>query len=215
MSTSAEPSGTTRTYGGRSADDRRAERRERLVSATVRLLGERGEGATSMTAVCAEAGLTERYFYESFTGREAALVAALDTVSDDIAATAVAAITDTEGTATARAHAALAALAAWVDENPGDARVALVEPSAHPALLARRRELLGTFADLVVTEATELYGPSSWSPTRARAQGLIYVAGLAELVTARMAGELDLTNDELVEIGADSFERLARATLDR
>ena len=37
---------------------------------------------------------------------------------------------------------------------------------------------------------------------RARAQGLIYVAGLAELVTARMADELDLTTDELVEIAA-------------
>ena len=30
-----------------------------------------------------------------------------------------------------------------------------------------------------------------------------------------MAGELDLTTEELVEIGAASFERLARASLDR
>ena len=60
VSTPAEPSATTRTYGGRSADDRRSERRDRLVAATARLLGERGEGATTMTAGCAEAGLTER-----------------------------------------------------------------------------------------------------------------------------------------------------------
>ena len=31
-----------------------------------------------MTAICPEAGLTERYFYESFANRDAALVAALE-----------------------------------------------------------------------------------------------------------------------------------------
>ncbi len=215
MSSPSEPAATARTYAGRTADDRRAERRDRLVGATVRLLGERGEGATTMTAVCAEAGLTERYFYESFAGREDVLVAALDLVAGAIADVVLAAIAETPGTPTARVHAALAALATWVDDHPGDARVALVEATAHPALRSRRRELLGTFADLVVREAARLYGPSTWSPVRSRAQGLIYVAGLAELVTARMAGELDLTTEELVEIGAASFERLARASLDR
>ncbi len=214
MSTSSGPSETARTYGGRTADDRRAERRERLVAAAVAVLGERGEGAATMTAICAEAGLTERYFYESFTHREAALVAALDAVSDHIATVAVEAIQHTSGTSTDRVRAALTALATWVDDHPGDARVALVESTAHPALRARRRELLGTFADLVVTEAVELYGHSGWSPERARAHGLIYVAGLAELVTARMAGELTLSAAGLVEIGTDSFERLARTTAD-
>ncbi|GAA1744222.1 TetR/AcrR family transcriptional regulator [Aeromicrobium alkaliterrae] len=211
MSTSPEPS---RRYGGRSADDRRTERRARLVAATVDVLGGRGEGGTTMSLICSEAGLTERYFYESFRGREAALVAALDTVSDEIADVAVQAIERTGGTATARVTAALTALVTWVDEHPVRARVALVESNAHPTLRARRRELLGIFADLVVTEATELYGPSAWGRDRARAQGLLYVAGLAELVTARLAGELSLSTDELVEIGSAAFERLARSTLD-
>ena len=37
-----------------------------------------------MTAVCAEAGLTERYFYESFSGLDEALRAVLDSVADEI-----------------------------------------------------------------------------------------------------------------------------------
>lgn len=208
----ADPAATpARTYGGRSAEDRRTERRARLVTATVQLLAARGEGATTMTAICAEAGLTERYFYESFKGRDAALVAALDSVSDEIATVAVAAIEQTAGTATARVHAALAALATWVDEHPDRAHVALVESTAHPALRARRRELLGMFADLVATEAAELYGDAAWPADRARVQGLLYVAGLAELVAARLAGEVTLDADQLVEIGSESFERLARS----
>jgi AcrR family transcriptional regulator len=37
-----------------------------------------GMAGLTMTAVCASAGLTERYFYESFHDREALLVAVLD-----------------------------------------------------------------------------------------------------------------------------------------
>jgi AcrR family transcriptional regulator len=36
---------------------------------------------TTVKAVCEAAGLTERYFYESFANSEALLVAAFDTVS--------------------------------------------------------------------------------------------------------------------------------------
>ena len=200
-----------RAYAGRSAEDRRAERRARLVAATVRLVGERGASAATMTAICAEAGLTERYFYESFRGREQVLVAALDAVADQIATAAVRAIEATDGGAGVRVHAALSRLVAWVDEHPGPARVALVESTTEPALRDRRRQLLGTFAELVATEARELYGDEVWPPDRARVQGLLYVAGLAELVSARLAGEVTLEAEELVEIGSEALRRLARA----
>ena len=51
---------------------------------TITVLAAQGERAT-MTAICHQAGLTERYFYESFANRDAALVAALDQVTDEIA----------------------------------------------------------------------------------------------------------------------------------
>lgn len=206
----ATSSDRPRQYGGRSADDRRAERRQRLLDATVRVVGERGEGAATMTAICVEAGLTERYFYESFEKREVALVAALDQVADQLATAAVRAIAQTTGPPAARVHAGLTALIAWVEAEPVAARVALIESSAHPDLRRRRRELLGTFADLVVTEATVLYGSAAWSGVRGRAQGLLYASGLAELVAALLSGDIDLSSDELVQIGAESFERLSR-----
>ncbi len=76
-----------RRYGGRSAQERAEDRRSRLVEAAITVLAAQGERAT-MTAICQQAGLTERYFYESFANREAALVAALERVSDEISATA-------------------------------------------------------------------------------------------------------------------------------
>jgi AcrR family transcriptional regulator len=68
--------GTTgRTYGGVSPEQRRADRRVRLVDAGLALYGSQGFAATSIDAVCAEAGLTKRYFYESFGSAEELLSA--------------------------------------------------------------------------------------------------------------------------------------------
>src|SRR5947209_20090513 len=55
-----------RPYGGVSADDRRAERRRRLLDAGLELFGTKGIAATTIADVCEQAGLTKRYFYESF-----------------------------------------------------------------------------------------------------------------------------------------------------
>src|ERR1700741_2572051 len=70
-----------RHYGGHSTEERRLARRERLIEAATRVYGELGYRNTTVKAVCEAAGLTERYFYESFANSEALLVAAFETVS--------------------------------------------------------------------------------------------------------------------------------------
>ena len=64
-----------RSYGGLSPENRAAARRERLVEAGIALFGRQGLRATTVRGVCTEAGLTDRYFYESFDGLEALLAA--------------------------------------------------------------------------------------------------------------------------------------------
>jgi AcrR family transcriptional regulator len=59
-----------RAYGGRSAEDRRAERRERLMSAGLELFGNEGYAAASIERLCAQAGVSTRNFYEEFASRE-------------------------------------------------------------------------------------------------------------------------------------------------
>src|SRR3979411_2195992 len=62
--------GVTRPYRGVSAQDRRTGRRAQLIEAALDLIGDEGLAATTMTAVCARAKLTERYFYEGFKDRD-------------------------------------------------------------------------------------------------------------------------------------------------
>lgn len=63
-----------RTYGGRSAADRRAERRERLMEAGLQLFGTEGYATSSIEKLCTHAGVSTRNFYEEFHSREDLLI---------------------------------------------------------------------------------------------------------------------------------------------
>src|ERR1700689_1911350 len=54
-------------FKGVSADDRRIVRRNRLVAAAFEIAGTEGAGGLGVGRVCLAAGLTKRYFYESFS----------------------------------------------------------------------------------------------------------------------------------------------------
>jgi AcrR family transcriptional regulator len=203
-------SGRVRSYGGKTADERAAERRARLVAATAQVLAEQGEARTTMTAICASAGLTERYFYESFAGLDDALLAALDSVCEEIAGVAVEALRGTSGPPDVRVNAVMAALVDLVVRSPERMRVAVIHSSANPRLRARRHELIGDFADLVAREAAQLYGDQAWPPDRARIHGLLYVAGFAELLAAWLSGDVDLAPDDLVETAGALFTAVSR-----
>ena len=84
---------TPRRYRGVSAEERRAARRRQLLDAALEIAGTRGVERATMTAICAEAGLTERYFYESFADTDELLGAVYDQVSGQLAAEVEAAMT--------------------------------------------------------------------------------------------------------------------------
>lgn len=71
-----------RTYGGRSAADRRAERRERLLEAGLQLFGTEGYATSSIEKLCTHAGVSTRNFYEEFNAREDLLMALHSRVND-------------------------------------------------------------------------------------------------------------------------------------
>ena len=79
MTTELSPA---RRYRGAEAEERRAQRRGQLIAAAVQVYGERGYQNATVKAVCKAAGLTERYFYESFANSEALLLASFQTVTD-------------------------------------------------------------------------------------------------------------------------------------
>lgn len=67
--------GPGRAYGGRAAQDRVAARRARFIEAGTEVFGTVGFRSATVRGVCAAAGLTDRYFYESFDSLEALLQA--------------------------------------------------------------------------------------------------------------------------------------------
>lgn len=84
--------GSERRWRGKTADERRKERRDLLVEAGVELFGTNGYAKTSVKAVCDEAGLTERYFYEAFDDREDLLSGIYDMLIEDSAGATLTAI---------------------------------------------------------------------------------------------------------------------------
>jgi AcrR family transcriptional regulator len=78
------PAPAGRPYGGLSPQDRTAARRARLVEAGLQLFGTQGLRATTVRGVCAAAGLTDRYFYESFASLEDLLQAAYRVLMDQL-----------------------------------------------------------------------------------------------------------------------------------
>ena len=64
-----------RVYGGVEANRRVEERRKKLIEAGLEAFGTRGYAKTNIKLICDLAGLTERYFYESFRHKEDLLCA--------------------------------------------------------------------------------------------------------------------------------------------
>ncbi|HEY0473886.1 MAG TPA: TetR/AcrR family transcriptional regulator [Kribbella sp.] len=69
----SEPS--ARRYSGRSVDEWKAARRERLLDAALELFGTDGYPATSVERLCAQAKVSTRHFYHEFRNKEAVLLA--------------------------------------------------------------------------------------------------------------------------------------------
>lgn len=201
-------SSVERSYGGRSAQERTEDRHTRLVEAAITVLAGQGERAT-MTAICQEAGLTERYFYQSFANRDAALVAALESVSDEISGNAIRALQDTQGSPEERVLAMTRDFAHWATAHRDRAVVAVMHARTIAALRQRRKELVVSFAEIAAHEAAGLYGDRAWDPDRARVQGILFIGGLAELVAAWLSGDVQLEPDALAEVVADLFVSLS------
>jgi len=191
-------------YKGVSAEDRAAERRARLLEATLSVWAD-PTTRTTMTAVCAEAGLSERYFYESFRGLDEALTAVLDDIAREIEQVRERAVADAGDEPTTRVYAAVAAFVELLVDDPRKGRVAIIEAGGMTQLRSRRTELLRHFAHLSAEVAGELLGERAGNPLQDEIAGLMFIGGMAELVTAWLDGALEATPTELVDAASRSF----------
>lgn len=117
-------------YGGKSAASRARERRAKLLAAGSALIGRHGFAVASIDAICAEAGLTKRYFYEAFASREELLVAAYDAANRDFVQAIMRAAAPHLQDSRRLVRAGLDATFRWVAEHPDEARLIMMEALA-------------------------------------------------------------------------------------
>ncbi|WP_035854009.1 TetR/AcrR family transcriptional regulator [Cryptosporangium arvum] len=201
--------GALRTYGGVTGVDRAAERRAALLAAGLELLGSpTGPGELTVRGVCRHAGLTARYFYESFADRDALTAAVYDGVVADLGADVLAALEGAPRTARERTRAGLAALIGNIAEDPRRGRLLFSRSlGASPVVAARRAESTRWFVDLLTAQVRGFYGVARTPRLDVAAE--LLVGGVAQVLTSWLDGVLDLGADELTEHCTGLFLALA------
>jgi AcrR family transcriptional regulator len=180
------PSGQRRgRWSGVPLEDRQVLRRDELIAAGVQLLGGEGGPAVTVRAVCREAGLTERYFYESFTDRDEFVRA----VYDDVCARAMSALMS----ATTPREAVERFVALMVDD-PVRGRVLLLAPAVEPVLVRSGAEWMPSFIDLLQRKLTQI-----GDPVRQKMIATSLIGGLTALFTAYLDGRLAASREQFID----------------
>ncbi|MCE5292637.1 MAG: TetR family transcriptional regulator [Nocardiaceae bacterium] len=154
----------SRTYAGQSALVRADERRSRFLDAGFDLVGTGGVAALGVRSVCREAGLSLKFFYESFPDVDALLFAVYDhTFRRFEQAVAPAMLTG-------GLPGALDAAALIMEQDPRICRTLLVEPVANSRL---RQHVRSTIPEhIVAILGPAVVGESDDPRTRTRFSAL-------------------------------------------
>lgn len=180
------PSGQRRgRWSGVPLQDRQALRRDELIAAGIAHLGGAQGPALTVRGVCRSAGLTERYFYESFTDRDEFVRA----VYDDVCARAMATLTTANTT-----RAAVEQFVALMVDDPARGRVLLLAPEKEPVLTRSGAEWMPSFIELVQRKLTRIGDPAQAAMV---ATGLI--GALTALFTAYLNGRLTATREQFID----------------
>jgi AcrR family transcriptional regulator len=114
------------------------DQRERLEAAMVSAVARHGYAGTTLRELAGLAGVSKTTFYEHFENKEDCLWATYETVTKAARENALAAFWEAEGQRN-RLRAAFAAYVEWLEEAPGAASLAVIEPLCLGETGARHR----------------------------------------------------------------------------
>ena len=209
--TPSHASEALRSYGGEQGDIRVARRRASLIEAALELLGSSDGGTISVRGVCREAGLTGRYFYESFTTIDDLVSATFDQVIAEISASALDGFA--RGTTVgAKVTGAVGAIVDVIDADRRKGRLLFSPSLLSPTVAAKRLESTELFAGLTLQSAGGVLDVVTGSAD-ALATAHYQVGGFARVLAAWLDGGLELDRDGVVAVSvrimttvADSLE---------
>lgn len=140
-----------RAYGGVPADQRRNDRRGKLVVAVFDVVAADGIHAVTVRKVAAKAGLSTRYVYESFADVDDLLQGAFDVAAREMVCTVEAAIRETGCDLRSKVTAAVTAIVDFLARSPNLG--ALLLSSGVPVTATLRADLLESVASALIGDA--------------------------------------------------------------
>lgn len=179
------------TWGGRTTAQRRSERRGRLIDAATDIWCESGWAAVTMRGVCSRAGLTDRYFYESFADRDALLAAIWDDILDRITETLGAIMIEGVDRPVLEVfETAVRTVVEQVAADPRRAPILFGMHSGSDALEQRRHAMVLRMSEILLAGTLPRVDPRL-DRAQLRRSVLMGVGGFIELVMQWRAGEID------------------------
>lgn len=188
-----------RPWRGVSPEQRVTDRRERLIEAGLEVFATRTFQGTKVRDVCGEAGLTERYFYESFSDKEALLRVLADRIVADFVAAAGPSIALVATDFDAAIRGAMTALVSSLTDDPRRARILFIEVvGVSPTIEDKRRMVISNLVEVIRVAAAQAFGEWVRESVEIELIARALIGAASELLVAHVRGELPLDRDELV-----------------
>ena len=191
--------------------------RERIITALVDTVAERGYNATTVAHITKAASVSRRTFYEHFAGKEACFLAAYEMVADHIRESMQVAAEAFEEWPQ-KVRAALATMLRFLAGEPELARVCMIEPIAAGGEIAdRHRASMQGFVEILRAGRPQHAGERPLpEATEATLVGGI-VSLIVREISAGRTEKLEALLPDLVELtlapylGGEEAARLARS----
>jgi AcrR family transcriptional regulator len=185
-----------RVYGGRSAGERTATRRDQLLAAGVELIGTQGVADLTVKRVCEQAELSKRYFYEHFPSLEAFVDAVMDAVVEQLAERVRAA--ERDGTDWPRDR--IASFVEAITTDPRLARIILLETFSGAGSLAdHRQQVVHRAVELILADFFDAGRHTSADAKTMRMSAYALSGACTELLLGWLEGAVEATANEIVD----------------
>lgn len=182
-----------RPYRGVTPEDRVARRRDALMNAALEVFAADGMAGLSARRVCEQAGLTRRYFYESFADTDALAGALFQRVASEVEDAVRGAVTDADVSREERVRLGIGAGLDVLTAAPQKGQF-LMAAQESGSVGSHRIEAVDRLASVV-----EASLPRDIAPGRARVAAISVVGATLAVIDNWLRGDISLSRDEVVQ----------------
>ena len=212
MNTDSTGELTGRPWRGQSPQERREARRRRLLDAGLELFGTIGYAGTSLTALCAAAGVSPRHFYELYRGREQLIADLYDELVAEMGTLIAAAQDSVPLSVQARISAGLRAAVDFQAGDPRRARVLQLEVVGVSTWLeSHRHAVIASFGQRTDVQYRLLVADGQLVDAPFERVATALIGAINELLIGWLLSEPRPPADELLPVAEEIFLAVFRS----